>query len=220
MHLAVPGVVAYILHIQRALNQGGVDRACLSPAFHRELADWKVLALQAASRTTHLAKNFRQGHTHLGFCDASGLEAEGVWLNLGGTGNNLVRLHPWPADVTAELVFSTNPHDTITNSDLGIDALVLKEATLLESVPKACMSAPRLGSDNTLTVSWSTCKALVINQVIADLLCICALHSRKIVLDPTIFYHPGQENCMADDASLLFYLSDTAFLTHMYVVYP
>ena len=212
--------MAHLFHIQRALNQGGVDQAWLFPAFRCKLIDCKAFALQAASRLTNLAEIVHQEPTHLGFCDASGLEAEGVWLNLGGTGNNLVRLHPWPADVTAELVFSTNPHDTITNSDLGIDALVLKEATLLESVPKACMSAPRLGSDNTLTVSWSTCKALVINQVIADLLCICALHSRKIVLDPTIFYHPGQENCMADDASLLFYLSDTAFLTHMYVVYP
>ena len=56
MHLAVPGAVAHLFHIQRALNQGGVDQAWLSPEFHRELADWKVLALQAASRPTHLAK--------------------------------------------------------------------------------------------------------------------------------------------------------------------
>ena len=39
MHLAMPGSVSHLLHIQRALNQGGVDRAWLSPAFHRELLD-------------------------------------------------------------------------------------------------------------------------------------------------------------------------------------
>ena len=39
MHLAVPGVVAHLSHIQRALNQGGVDQAWLSPDFHRELAN-------------------------------------------------------------------------------------------------------------------------------------------------------------------------------------
>ena len=33
MHLAVPGAVAHIFHIQRAQNQGGVDWAWLSPAF-------------------------------------------------------------------------------------------------------------------------------------------------------------------------------------------
>ena len=49
MHLAVPGAVAHLFHVQRALNQGGVDQAWLSPEFHREFADWKVLALQVAS---------------------------------------------------------------------------------------------------------------------------------------------------------------------------
>ena len=49
MHLAVPGAVAHLFHIQGALNQGGVDRAWLSPDFHRELSYWKLLALQAAS---------------------------------------------------------------------------------------------------------------------------------------------------------------------------
>ena len=60
----------------------------------------------------------------------------------------------------------------------------------------------------------------MINPVVADLLRIRALHSRKFFLNPSVFYHPGQENCMADDASCLFYLSDTDFLTHMSVVHP
>ena len=55
MHIAVPGVLAHLFHIQRALNQGGVDRAWISPALHFELVDWKALALQAESRPTHLA---------------------------------------------------------------------------------------------------------------------------------------------------------------------
>ena len=56
IHLAVPGAVAHLFHIQCALNQGGGERACLSPDFHWELADWKVLALQAASWPTHLVE--------------------------------------------------------------------------------------------------------------------------------------------------------------------
>ena len=73
MHLAVPGPVAHLFHIQHALNEGGVDWAWLSPAFHRELVDWKALTLRAASRLTHLAEIFRREPTYLGFCDASGL---------------------------------------------------------------------------------------------------------------------------------------------------
>ena len=44
MHLAVPGAVAHLYHIQRTLPQAGTDRAWLSSAFHCKIADWKILA--------------------------------------------------------------------------------------------------------------------------------------------------------------------------------
>ena len=96
MHLAVPGAVAHLFRIQRALNQGKVDQAWLSLDFHRKFTDWKVLALQAASQPTHLAEIVRQEPTHLGFCDASGLGAGGVWLDPARTGQHLVWRLPWP----------------------------------------------------------------------------------------------------------------------------
>ena len=135
MHLVVPGAVAHFFHIQRALNQGGVDHAGLSLAFHSELANWKVLALQAGSRPTHLEEIVCREPTHLGFCDASGLGAGGVWLDPARTGRNLVWQHPWPPDIISSLVSLTNCQGTITNSDLELAALVLQEATLLEEVP-------------------------------------------------------------------------------------
>ena len=100
-----------------------------------------------------------------------------MWLDSARMGNNLIWWHPWPAEVTTELVSSTNPHGIITNSYLDLATLVLQEATLLKVVPKAHMAAPRSGSLNTPTVSWSMHKALVANLVVADLLCIYALHS-------------------------------------------
>ena len=159
----------------------------LSLTSHRKLADWKVLVLQAASRPTYLAEIVRWEPTDLGFCDASGIGAGGVWLGPAGTVHNLVWRHPWPADVTAELASSTNPEGTITNLYLKLATLVLQEATLLEAVSKACMAARRSGSDNTSTVSWSTCESLMINLVVADLLHICALHSIFFFLNPSFF---------------------------------
>ena len=135
-------------------------------------------------------------------------------------GHNLVWQLPGPPDIVTSLVSSTNPQGTITNSDLEFPTLILQEATLLEAVPKAQMVALRSGSDNTPTVSWSTCEASMINLVVADLLCIRALHSRNFFLNPSVFYHPGKENCMADDASSLFYLSDTVFFTHKSIIHP
>ena len=90
MHITVPGVVAHLFHIQRVLNQGGVDWVWLSPSFHYKLAGWKALALQAASRPTHLEEIIHMEPTHLGFCDASGIGAGGVWIGPARRGCNLV----------------------------------------------------------------------------------------------------------------------------------
>ena len=90
MHLAVPGEVGGFFHIQRALNQGGVDRAWISLDFHLKLFDWKALFLQAAFRTTYLAEIFRWELTYLGFCDMSGLGVGGAWLHPDWMVNNLV----------------------------------------------------------------------------------------------------------------------------------
>ena len=142
MHLAVPGAVGHLYHIQRALSQAGTDSAWLYPAFHHEITDWKMLADQKKNRPTHLANIVRHKPTHLGFCDASGLGAGGVWLDPSRSGKDLVRRHPCPADIIADLVSSTNREGTITNSNLELAALVLHEATLLVVVPEARLAAP------------------------------------------------------------------------------
>ena len=110
-----------------------------------------------------------------------------MWLDPARTGQNLVWRLPCPPDIVDNLISSTNPQGKITKSDIELAALVLQEATLLEAVPKASMTAPRSGSDNTPTVSWSTHEASVINRVVADLLRICVLHSRRFFLNPSVF---------------------------------
>ena len=90
MHLAVPGAVGGLFHIQRVLNQGGVDQAWISLAFHHKLADWKAIVLQAVSSLTHLAEIVRWKLTHIGLCDMSGLGVGGAWIDPDRMGNNLV----------------------------------------------------------------------------------------------------------------------------------
>ena len=48
MHLAVPGAVAHLYHIQCELAQAEADRAWLSPDFHRKIADLRMLSEQTA----------------------------------------------------------------------------------------------------------------------------------------------------------------------------
>ena len=160
-----------------------MDWAWLSPSFHQEIADWRALAVQTASRLTHLFKIVRRKPTHMGFYNALGLGAEGMWLDPSRSSLNLVWCHPWPPDIIAELVSPINPKGTIKNSDLKLAALVLHEATLLLAVPTARMAAPRFSLDNTPTVSWSTREASAIKPVVTDSLFICALHSRQFFLN-------------------------------------
>ena len=87
----------------------------------------------------------------------------------------------------------------------------------MEVCPNANMAAPRSRSDNTSTVSWITQEASTISPVVADLLLIRARHSR--LKKTSVFYHLGQENRTADDASCLFEISDTLFLAHMSATY-
>ena len=178
MHLSVIGAVAHIYHIQRALAQAGADRSWLSPDSHRDVADWRILAEQTADPSTHLAEIVRRKPTHMGFCNASGLRAGGIWIDLSCSGKDLVWLHPWTVDIIANLVSSTNKDGKITNSDQKIAVFFLHESTLLAAVPDARLAAPHSGSDNTPTVSWSTKHALTINLVVLDLLHLRTLHSR------------------------------------------
>ena len=108
MHLAVPGAVAHLYHIQCVLSQAGTDRAWLSPDFHREIVDWNTLTDQTADQPTHIAEIVRRKPTHLGCCGASGLGAGVVWLDPSHSGKNMVCRHPWPPDIIADLISSTN----------------------------------------------------------------------------------------------------------------
>ena len=108
MHLVVLGMVTHLYHIQRALAQAGADRVYLSPYFHRNIVDWRMLSEQTADRPTHLADIVRCGPTHMGFCDTSRLGAGEMWLYPSLSGKDLVWHHPWPADIIANLIYSMN----------------------------------------------------------------------------------------------------------------
>ena len=60
----------------------------------------------------------------------------------------------------------------------------------------------------------------MINLVVADFLHIRTLHLRQLFVNPSVFYHPFQENHTADDTSRLFDIYDTSPLAHMSDAYP
>ena len=92
--------------------------------------------------------------TDLGFCDASGVGAGGVWIDPNGTGKNFVWRLQWPEDIVADLVTFGIPTGGITNSDLELAVMLLQESCF----PLACLRhawhVPSTCSYNTPTDSW------------------------------------------------------------------
>ena len=213
LHLAVPGAIGHFYHLQTALTQAGSGRrAYMSKGFHRDIAHWNFLCNEVLSQPTYIAEIVQRLWTAMGFCDASGKGAGGVWIDPNADGESFVWRLQWPSDITADLVSWENPQGRITNSDLELAALVLHEACF----PSVCVSphwhAPATGSDNTPTVSWAFKESSTINPVVAELLRIRSEQNRLSKITPSVFYHPGSENTMADDASRRFDLTNEAFL--------
>ena len=67
--------------------------------------------------------------------------------------------HSWTLDIIAVLVSDTDTGGSLTYSDLEFSSLILHEVALLAAYPEANISAPRLVSDDTPTVSWSIWEA-------------------------------------------------------------
>ena len=74
--------------------------------------------MQIEARSTHLAEIVNRELTRLGFCDASGIGAGGVWLDPSISVSSLMWRHPWPTNIILALISDRNNGGTLTNSDL------------------------------------------------------------------------------------------------------
>ena len=122
-------------------------------AFHQDIGDWRALVAQETGWPTNLVDIVRRYPNHLGFSDASGIGAGGVWLYPSKSRLSIMWRYPWPPDIIVALVSDTNTGGMLTNSDLELAALVIHKDTNLELCPYVNISTPRSGSDNTPTVS-------------------------------------------------------------------
>ena len=126
---------------------------------------------------------------------------------------------PFPPSIQSRLVSWENPRGDITNSDLELAAAVAHPDVLARAVDVTEANL-EMGSDNTPTVAWRTKGSSTSDGPRAYLLRLGALHQRHFRYIPRLFYIPGANNTMADDASRLWHLSDAAFLAHFNRVYP
>ena len=100
-----------------------------------------------------------------------------------------------------DLVRFDNPQGCITNSDIELVAMVLQEATFTSIRTNPTWRSPFTRSENTPTVAWLFWEASIVNLAVADLLCLQSLVNLHFNITPSVFYHPGTQNTMADDVS-------------------
>ena len=113
----------------------------------------------------------------------------------------------------ADLVSTNTTHGRITNSDLELAALVLQEATFPFVSANPEWRAPFTVSDNMTTVAWTFREASTVNPVVADLIRLRSLVNYQFKITPSVLYHPGPQNTMADDASRKLQLASDIFLS-------
>ena len=158
MHLAIPGEVGHFYNLQQSLtaaHHAHRATAYVTSGFHSDLRFWRRLCAEMPTRPTYLAEIVQRLPTYIGFTDASGLGAGGVWIDPNEDGRKYVWRLPWPEDIKSDLVSFDNQQGRITNSDLELAALVLQEATFPFICPSPAWRAPFTGIDNTPTVAWS-----------------------------------------------------------------
>jgi hypothetical protein len=121
--------------------------------------------------------------------------------------------------VQQNLVSTTQPNGTVTNSDLELAATIIQHDAVCHTYDVREQTI-HTGTDNQAAQVWQQKGSTTTNAVPAFLLRLQAIHQRFHRYIPLHSYLPGKLNAMADDASRLWHMNNGALLTHFNATYP
>jgi hypothetical protein len=217
MVLAIPGGKGLFSTLQHGFTYCDKHRLRLTPSIRAHLDDFESLAQSLASRPTRLAEIIPDVPTFIGSCDASKAGMGGVWFLPTGA------CHVWrttfPPDVQLDLITAEHPRGSITNSDLEL-AGILAHQEILPTLADVREHTIAVLNDNFPAIVRCRKGSITSDAAAAYLLRINSLHQRFHRYHPLYDHIAGTANSMADDASRLFSLTDSAFLAHFTQTYP
>ena len=219
MILAVPGGRGLFSTLQTGFKQSDKHRIRITQPMADAIADLHHLALDLGSRPTRLGEVVPDIPVAIGAADASGAGMGGVWLSADTAFQPIVWRATFPPLIQSDLVSTTNPHGRITNSDLELAGQIAHLDVLNQHNDCRERTVSTL-TDNISARSWQRKGSTTTLGPAAYLLRLQALHQRHHRYLNQSDYIPGPANAMADDASRLWHLSDTAFVAHLNLVYP
>jgi hypothetical protein len=216
----IPGSEGQFSLLQAALPGTGIRRSGAGIGSCQTVVAHLYLDLLDNPQPT-LFEELVPGHpTHIGACDAAKSGAGGVWFPYASQTNQsdydgepLVWRLPFPEEVQNEMVSWNNPRGRITNSeDMETAGTILHQDVLGDHALVAGETCHNY-SDNTPSVTWRTKGSATTTKATAALLRYTALHRRRHQSRNQYQHLSGDENYMGDDASRLWNLSDSEFLT-------
>ena len=223
MVMGIPGGQGLFSQLQVALQRRAHHRVRIHKEAKACLQDFYTLAQDLVQRPTRMAEIVPTHPLYAGCCDASRAGMGGVWLPsldpYYPQHPPYVWRTPFPPQVQRELITTTNPSGTITNSDLELAGTIAHAGALAHHRDiRECTVA--IFSDNTPAVVWGTKASTTTTGPAAYLLRTASLHQRRHRYLLQHAYIPGPANVLADIASRRFDLSDDALLHRLTALSP
>ena len=171
------------------------------------LMDWKFMIQLIESRPTSVLELVPEQPWFIGYTDASGTGAGGVWTD--GTKQlqqPIVWRCKWPTDITNNIISDKNPKGSITINELEL-AGELIAWLILEQISPISLKYAHIGirCDNAASVSWAnklnSTSSIIAGQLLKALATRQHVHASSPMLTVGI---PGKDNQMADVASRSF----------------
>ena len=177
MPLALPGSQNLFNQLQKALSAKIGTCISLKKGAHQTLKGFQWILDDIATRPTRIVVLIPLLCTAEGHHDASRIGAGGVWFpspNLnphnGFDSRPFIWRLEWPQFITEQLVSSTNPNGTISNSNLKLASDLIQLEALTQSFDiyeRTVLSK----TDNLATLYWQRKESATTNKVPAYLLC-------------------------------------------------
>ena len=221
MSAALPGARGLFSILQDSLSKADRNRVRLTAQVWDTVADFRAIADSLHNRPTRIHELVPAVNAHyIGASDACQRGMGGVWFDESAAPHApIVWRYAFPSPIQNAMVTPTNPNGTISISDLELAALIAQK-DILATHHDVAERTLWIATDNRAALSWSDKGSATSTAARAYLLRYNALHQREYRYIATHDHIAGKANVMADDASRLWDLNDSALLSHFESTYP
>jgi hypothetical protein len=177
----------------------------MTEALRQALRDWSYMISYLKTNPTSVMQLVADEPWFIGYSDACGLGAGGIWCSGTKQLAPILWQVEWPPDIKTSLITSENRSGTITINDLELAGIVLNWMALEQTNINLLHAHIATFCDNTSTVSWSYKMRTSKSVAAGKLLRVLGMRIHQRQASTVIPSHiAGDKNDMADIVSRAF----------------